>query len=53
MIQLCASFAIVKWSCVALAATHRFNEIVIGVPLGPEIAHVIELWGTEILPGMR
>jgi alkanesulfonate monooxygenase SsuD/methylene tetrahydromethanopterin reductase-like flavin-dependent oxidoreductase (luciferase family) len=36
-----------------LAATHRFNEIVIGVPLGPEIAHVIELWGTEILPGMR
>ena len=36
-----------------LAARHGFNEIVIGVPLGPEIAHVIELWGTEILPSMR
>lgn len=37
----------------ALAARHGFNEIVIGVPLGPGVAHVIELWGTEILPGMR
>jgi alkanesulfonate monooxygenase SsuD/methylene tetrahydromethanopterin reductase-like flavin-dependent oxidoreductase (luciferase family) len=36
-----------------LAARHNFSEIVIGVPLGPEIADVIELWGSEILPGLR
>jgi alkanesulfonate monooxygenase SsuD/methylene tetrahydromethanopterin reductase-like flavin-dependent oxidoreductase (luciferase family) len=36
-----------------LAARHHFDEIVIGVPLGPEIAHVIDLWGSEILPGLR
>jgi alkanesulfonate monooxygenase SsuD/methylene tetrahydromethanopterin reductase-like flavin-dependent oxidoreductase (luciferase family) len=36
-----------------LAAQHSFNEIVIGVPLGPEIADVIDLWGSEILPGLR
>lgn len=36
-----------------LAAQHNFNEVVIGVPLGPEIIDVIDLWGSEILPSLR
>ena len=36
-----------------LAAQHSFNEIVIGVPLGPEIADVIDVWASEILPSLR
>ena len=34
----------------SLAARHRFSEIVIGVPLGPDIPEVIDLWGKDILP---
>jgi alkanesulfonate monooxygenase SsuD/methylene tetrahydromethanopterin reductase-like flavin-dependent oxidoreductase (luciferase family) len=36
-----------------LAARHHFSEIVIGVPLGPEIADVIDVWGSDILAGLR
>jgi alkanesulfonate monooxygenase SsuD/methylene tetrahydromethanopterin reductase-like flavin-dependent oxidoreductase (luciferase family) len=36
-----------------LAAQHSFDEIVIGVPLGPEIADVIDVWASEILPSLR
>lgn len=37
----------------SLAARHHFSEIVIGVPLGPDIPEVIDLWGKEILPALR
>jgi 5,10-methylenetetrahydromethanopterin reductase len=36
----------------ALAAGHDFSEIVIGVPLGPDVPEVIDLWGAEILPAL-
>ena len=35
------------------AARHRFGEIVIGVPLGPDVPEAIDLWGKEILPALR
>jgi 5,10-methylenetetrahydromethanopterin reductase len=37
----------------ALAVRNQFSEIVIGVPLGPDIPEVIDLWGTEILPALK
>jgi 5,10-methylenetetrahydromethanopterin reductase len=37
----------------SLAAGNGFTQIVIGVPLGPDIPEVIELWGQEILPALR
>lgn len=37
----------------ALAAKHDFSEIVIGVPLGPDIPEVIDLWGKELLPWLK
>jgi alkanesulfonate monooxygenase SsuD/methylene tetrahydromethanopterin reductase-like flavin-dependent oxidoreductase (luciferase family) len=37
----------------ALAARDGFTQVTIGVPLGPDIPEVIDLWGTEILPAMR
>jgi 5,10-methylenetetrahydromethanopterin reductase len=37
----------------ALAARDEFSQIVIGVPLGPDIPEVIDLWGKEILPALR
>jgi len=37
----------------ALAARHGFTQVTIGVPLGPDISEVIDLWGTEILPALR
>jgi 5,10-methylenetetrahydromethanopterin reductase len=37
----------------ALAAEHGFGEIVIGVPLGPDVPEAIDLWGKEILPALR
>jgi 5,10-methylenetetrahydromethanopterin reductase len=36
----------------ALAAKHDFGEIVIGVPLGPDVPEAIDLWGKEILPAL-
>ncbi|MEX0805750.1 MAG: LLM class flavin-dependent oxidoreductase [Candidatus Binatia bacterium] len=37
----------------SLAARHDFPHICIGVPAGPDIAEVIDLWGKEILPALR
>lgn len=37
----------------SLAARDEFTQIVIGVPLGPDIPEVIDLWGKEILPALR
>jgi 5,10-methylenetetrahydromethanopterin reductase len=37
----------------SVAAGDEFTQIVIGVPLGPDIPEVIELWGKEILPALR
>jgi 5,10-methylenetetrahydromethanopterin reductase len=37
----------------SLAAGDEFTQIVIGVPLGPDIPEVIELWGKKILPALR
>ena len=37
----------------ALAARDQFSQVVIGVPLGPDIPEVIDLWGNEILPALR
>jgi 5,10-methylenetetrahydromethanopterin reductase len=37
----------------SLAVRHGFSEIAIGVPLGPDIPEVIDLWGKEILPALR
>lgn len=37
----------------SLAARHGFQQIALGVPLGPDVGEAIELWGKEILPGMR
>jgi alkanesulfonate monooxygenase SsuD/methylene tetrahydromethanopterin reductase-like flavin-dependent oxidoreductase (luciferase family) len=37
----------------ALAARHGFNEISIGVPLGPDVPEAIDLWGKEILPALK
>lgn len=37
----------------ALAARNGFSQITLGVPLGPDIPEVIELWGKELLPALR
>jgi 5,10-methylenetetrahydromethanopterin reductase len=37
----------------SLAERHGFTQITLGVPLGPDIPEVIELWGTEILPRIK
>ena len=37
----------------ALAARDGFTQVTLGVPLGPDIPEVIDLWGTEILPALR
>ncbi|HTG18274.1 MAG TPA: LLM class flavin-dependent oxidoreductase, partial [Blastocatellia bacterium] len=37
----------------SLAARDEFIQIALGVPLGPDIPEVINLWGTEILPALR
>jgi alkanesulfonate monooxygenase SsuD/methylene tetrahydromethanopterin reductase-like flavin-dependent oxidoreductase (luciferase family) len=37
----------------SLAVRNHFSEIVIGVPLGPDISEVIDLWGKEILPAIK
>ena len=37
----------------SLAARDKFTQIAIGVPLGPDIPEVIDLWGKEILPALR
>ena len=36
----------------SFAARHGFSQVCLGVPAGPDIAEVIELWGKEILPGL-
>lgn len=41
--------------CVELfdfAARHGFGEIVIGVPLGPDVPEAIDLWSQEILTAL-
>jgi 5,10-methylenetetrahydromethanopterin reductase len=37
----------------AMAARDEFMQIVLGVPLGPDIPEVIDLWAKEILPALR
>lgn len=37
----------------SLAVRDEFAQIAIGVPLGPDIPEVIDLWGKEILPALR
>jgi 5,10-methylenetetrahydromethanopterin reductase len=37
----------------SLAAGDEFMQIVIGVPLGPDLPEVIDLWAKEILPALR
>lgn len=37
----------------SLAERHGFTQITLGVPLGPDIPEVIELWGKEILPRVK
>ena len=37
----------------SLAARDEFTQIALGVPLGPDIPEVIDLWGKEILPALR
>jgi 5,10-methylenetetrahydromethanopterin reductase len=37
----------------SLAAHDEFTQVAIGVPLGPDIPEVIDLWGKEILPALR
>jgi 5,10-methylenetetrahydromethanopterin reductase len=36
----------------SFAARYGFSQVCLGVPAGPDIAEVIELWGKEILPGL-
>jgi alkanesulfonate monooxygenase SsuD/methylene tetrahydromethanopterin reductase-like flavin-dependent oxidoreductase (luciferase family) len=37
----------------SLAARHEFTQVLIGVPLGPDVQEVIDIWGKEILPALR
>jgi alkanesulfonate monooxygenase SsuD/methylene tetrahydromethanopterin reductase-like flavin-dependent oxidoreductase (luciferase family) len=37
----------------SLAVRDGFTQITLGVPLGPDIPEVIDLWGKEILPALR
>lgn len=36
-----------------LAAGQGFSQVALGVPMGPNIPEVIELWSSELLPGLR
>jgi alkanesulfonate monooxygenase SsuD/methylene tetrahydromethanopterin reductase-like flavin-dependent oxidoreductase (luciferase family) len=36
-----------------LAAREDFTQVTLGVPLGPDIPEVIDLWGEDILPTLR
>lgn len=36
-----------------LAVRHGFEEITIGVPLGPDVPEAIDLWGAEIFPALQ
>jgi hypothetical protein len=38
---------------LALAARDEFMQIVLGVPLGPDIPEVIDRWAKKILPALR
>lgn len=37
----------------SLAKTRGFNQLLIGVPLGPNLREVIDIWGEKILPALR
>jgi 5,10-methylenetetrahydromethanopterin reductase len=37
----------------SFAARHAFAQVFIGVPLGPDVQEVIDIWGKEILPALR
>jgi 5,10-methylenetetrahydromethanopterin reductase len=37
----------------SLAARHGFTQVALGVPLGPDIVEVIDLWSKEILPALH
>jgi alkanesulfonate monooxygenase SsuD/methylene tetrahydromethanopterin reductase-like flavin-dependent oxidoreductase (luciferase family) len=37
----------------SLAAYDGFTQVALGVPLGPDIPEVIDLWGKEILPALH
>ena len=37
----------------SLAARDGFTQITLGVPLGPDIPEVIDIWGKDILPALR
>src|SRR5215468_9901479 len=37
----------------SLAARDEFTQVAIGVPLGPDIPEVIDLWGKAMLPALR
>ena len=37
----------------SLAAREDFSQVTLGVPLGPDIPEVIELWGKELLPALH
>ena len=36
----------------SFAARHGFSQVCMGVPAGPDIAEVIDVWGKEILPAL-
>lgn len=36
----------------SFAARHEFAQVFIGVPLGPDVGEVIDLWASEILPAL-
>jgi len=36
----------------SLAARHEFTQVFIGVPLGPDITELIDIWAKEILPSL-
>ena len=48
-----AQFVSASRSYLRLAASDQFTQLTIGVPLGPDIPEVIDLWGKEILPALR
>jgi hypothetical protein len=37
----------------SLAARDGFTQITLGVPLGPDIPEVIDIWGKDILPALH
>jgi len=37
----------------SLAASQGFTQVFIGVPLGPEVQEVIDIWAKDILPALR